>query len=288
MARLTADENGVLTIDPLPDSETLRRFYAEKYYDGSTLSYPGVYGAEDRAYFDIKHRILEHYLRDAPGPRRILDMGCGEGFTTAYFQARGHHCHAADFSRAGFAAQNPDTLASAPFFQGDIVNDEVFPGETFDVVAAHHVLEHVIDLYLFLERLHAKLAPGGLLFVTLPNEFNPLQRAYLERTGIADEAAPWIAPPEHLRYFTPQSLEAAMGSRGFETVRLLAEFPIDQFLLHEATDYYAHDFGKVAHAIRMRAELALSADIPAYIEYSAALLALGAGRNMVGVFRRPE
>ncbi len=285
-AKLVADGNGVLTVDPLPEAETLRRFYAEKYFDGSTLQFPGTYGPDDRAYFDVKHRILEHYLAETPGPRRILDTGCGEGFTTAWFHARGHECFAADFSRAGFAAQNPETLAAISFFQGDFVNDEVFAGERFDVVTANHVLEHVIDLYRFLERIHERLTAGGLLFVETPNEFNIAQRAWLNRTGIADGDAPWVTPPEHLRYFSPQSLEAAVCSRGFETVRMLAEFPIDQFLLHEATDYYAGDFGPIANAIRKRMTVVLSQDIAAYIEYSAALLALGAGRSMIGVFRR--
>ena len=286
MARLIRDENGVLTVDPLPDAAELSRFYAEKYFDGRTLQYPGRYGPDDHAYFDIKHRILEHYLTGRTERPAILDIGSGEGFTAAYFHKRGYDISAADFSRNGFEAQNPDTLQAIPFHQGDIVNDEVFPGRTFDVITCNHVIEHVIDLYAFLERLHAKLTPGGVLFVELPNEFNVLQEAWLERTGTQPGDAPWVVPPEHLRYFSPQSLAAAMGSRGFETVRLLAEFPIDQFLLHEATDYYATDFGKIAHAIRIRTAAILARDIEAYIEYSASLLATGAGRDMIGIFRK--
>lgn len=285
MAKLIPDENGVLTVDPLPDAAELSRFYAEKYFDGRTLQYPGQYGPDDHAYFDIKHRILEYYLKNARSPR-MLDIGSGEGFTTAYFHARGFDISAADFSRNGFEAQNPETLQAVPFHQGDIVGEEVFPGETFDVITCNHVIEHVIDLYPFLERLHAKLRPGGLLFVELPNEFNVLQQAWLERTGTAPGDAPWVVPPEHLRYFSPQSLAAAMASRGFETVRLLAEFPIDLFLLHEDTDYYATGFGRTAHALRIRTAAILARDIEAYIEYSAALLATGAGRDMIGIFRK--
>ena len=51
------------------------------------------------------------------------------------------------------------------------------------------------------------LAPGGLLYIRVPNDFNPLQLAAQQKLG----ADPWwIAVPDHVNYFDVDSLCRAL------------------------------------------------------------------------------
>jgi hypothetical protein len=85
------------------------------------------------------------------------------------------------------------------------------PQETcFDVIAMHHLLEHVSDPIALLQAARARLKPGGALQLAVPN------------TG-AWEARwrGWTSyEPYHLLYFTPVTLRRAVEQAGFTVVQL--------------------------------------------------------------------
>jgi SAM-dependent methyltransferase len=74
-------------------------------------------------------------------------------------------------------------------------------GRTFDVVLAHHVLEHVDDPLTTLQSLRPLLAPGGRLLI-----FVPLERG---RKFVRGE------PNMHLYAWTPQTLGNLVERAGF-------------------------------------------------------------------------
>lgn len=286
--RLDEDRNGVLTATPLPTVDELREFYRNRYFQNQNAQYSGSYTEEEVEYFHIKDRVLDHIVSKNPDlPRKFLDIGCGEGFTTKYFHERGYECFAADFSVAGLNGQHPRLSEKIEFFQGDIVNDDYFTTEKFGVIAANNVLEHVIDMYAFLESVRGRLCDGGIFCVRVPNEFNTLQNEFMKRTGISEkEGAPWYSPPHHLRYFSPESLKKSVESSGFVLDHLMGDFPMELFLQHPETDYYTNTFGKTAHALRVRFSNSVSREIAPFINFSKGLMEVGIGRNIIAVFRR--
>jgi predicted SAM-dependent methyltransferase len=95
------------------------------------------------------------------------------------------------------------------------------------VIAAHHVLEHVDDLPQALCVMHGLLRPGGYLLVELPHDMGSLikrlkrvilRRSYTKFTRL-----------QHLRFFTTQSLRAALERNGFQ-VELCRSIPSHELL----------------------------------------------------------
>ena len=150
----------------------------------------------------------------------------------------------------------------------------------FDVVAMEHVLEHVVDPEGLLARLPRLIAPGGVLAITVPNDFSPLQLAARD-AGLVDRDF-WVAPPQHLNYFDAPSLGRLLARLGFAVRLAYASFPIDWFLFHPGSNYVADPAaGKPAHRARMAIDLKLAEQgMEAYLALARAFFACGAGRSL--------
>lgn len=280
---------GTVQIDPLPSSDEMQVFYANKYYQEGTLQYTGSYSKNELEYFRISPKLMMHCMENhGVIDGKVLDIGCGEGYQLAVFDEFGFGCYGADFSISGIEQQNPELLSKIKFQQCDIVNDKVFPDSTFDVIVANNVFEHVIDMDLFIKKFARLCHDQSLIFIQVPNEQNPFQENRMKRLGQTLEEQHWFAPPEHLRYFTPDSLKKTMQGYGFDCLTMYGDFPVDMFLLEAETDYYTTGFGKTAHALRVGFSNLMSRDISAYAKYSEALVGMGIGRDIIGVFRKSK
>ena len=114
-----------------------------------------------------------------------------------------------------------------------------------------NVLEHVPHPEEMLTGIWRLLEPGGLLYIRVPNDFNPLQAAAQRKLG----AEPWwIAVPDHVNYFDVESLCALTRQIGFEPVDVQADFPMELFLLMGLTYIGDPEVGARCHAYRVEAE----------------------------------
>ena len=157
----------------------------------------------NRACYDLRRRVLERALREAgadPRGRRVLDVGCGTGFFTAYYLGRGADVTGLDIAPTSIErlrARHPE----ARFILSDV--SEAALGERYDVVNAFDVLYHITDDRRWETAVHhlaEAVAPGGLLLVTdtlepLPgvqahNVMRPLERyrAVLEASQVEPRA----------------------------------------------------------------------------------------------------
>ena len=137
--------------------------------------YERMYRLEDRHWwFAARRTLLSSALErwrgtlpapTAAGPLRLLDVGCGTGATLAHLSGYGEaygvdvEPRALAFCRARGLRTNL-ALASAsalPFADG-----------TFQVAVALDVLEHVGDDRAAAREIARVLAPGGLLFASVP------------------------------------------------------------------------------------------------------------------------
>jgi hypothetical protein len=80
------------------------------------------------------------------------------------------------------------------------VTDTGLPGETYDVVMANHVLEHIPDDRAALRELHRLLKPDGFALLTVP--INATRPTY-ENPAITTEPERWahFSAHDHLRYY---------------------------------------------------------------------------------------
>src|SRR5580704_3836992 len=102
---------------------------------------------------------------------RILDIGCGGGILSEPLARLGASVVGADPSASNIAvAQHHAAQAGlAVVYRSTTAEALAEAGESFDVVLAMEVVEHVADVGLFVELAGAMVKPGGLLFVATLN-----------------------------------------------------------------------------------------------------------------------
>jgi len=288
--RITYDRHGTGVVEPLPSTEELQNYYAKKYYQTPTGQYAGNYSAREIGYFSFFNKLIDFIASQyIPGKvSTFADIGCGEGYASAYFHSKGIEVFAADFSDYGMRSRNPDTLSQISYKQCDIVSDESIYEVKKDLILVKNVLEHVIDADKFIKNLKKMMHRDSLLVIQVPNDTsNPILEFYRKENNIRFESSKPFCPPEHLRYFSHKSLESFAKSMGLTKVMQLGDFPIEMFLLNSQTDYYSSsDFGKQAHSIRVNmCHVIRDMDVAKVVTLCEALGSMSLGRDIIGIYK---
>lgn len=288
-SRLKRHELGFLELSEKPSPQSLAAYYEQTYYQNESSSYRKSYSALEAEVIGLRIAQRSAQARallggDACG--RMLDVGCGEGFVLSHFLSLGWQVAGIDFSRAGVEQMNPDCL---PFVQqGDVfqlLETQITAGERYNLVWLGNVLEHVLDPVGLLRSLRQIISSEGLLVITVPNDGNAYHEALLESGDIPDRF--WIAIPDHLSYFTAESLKSIASATGWDCLALQGDFPIDFYLAHEGSNYVTdRSRGTAAHKARLRLEYLIgSAGPDTANRFYTSLAEVGLGRNLIAYLR---
>lgn len=182
----------------VPDDEVDVRAYFEPD-DLVTLA-----GSEGGHYWHLARRKI---VLDALPEGRLLDIGCGPGTTTTYFNSRGHrvdyadvHPEALTLARTLALQELGEAAAQLQFRQLDICSDPVPSG--YAGVLLLDVIEHLPDDIGALRNVRAGLTVGDWLIVTVP--------AFPRLWSRFDEIA------KHKRRYTVTTARDAIQAAGFE------------------------------------------------------------------------
>ena len=187
----------VRTLRPVTRLEELSRRYGEHHRDRSS---DFVYGGDERA---------ELFRRYVGGPgRRVLDVGCRYGaLTQAYLD--GNEVVGVDVDQAALAEAARRGIETR---WADAEQPLPFEDESFDVVVAGELLEHVREPAALVGEARRVLRPGGVFVGSVPNGFRLKNR-------LRFLAGRWPeTDPTHLHLFSPDDLRALLA--GFEEPRL--------------------------------------------------------------------
>ncbi len=286
--RLRLHELGFLAVRDRPTASELRDHYANRYFQNpDNSSYQISYSAEEirelRARAELKRFAVAKHVE---GVGRLLDVGCGEGWLLSIFRCAGWEVAGLDFSSFGVSSHNPELVeyvAIGDVYESlDAISAE---GHVFDVVNLDHVLEHVLDPVGLLHRLQTVLTPGGVVLVDVPNDGNAFHEELFADKLIGERW--WIAPPEHLNYFTIESLRHVASATAWDVVDAFADFPIDWFLANAHSNYIDDKSrGIEAHNARVRLSRHIGAHGPdRELEFYRALVGVGLGRSVTGVLK---
>lgn len=145
--------------------------------------------------------------------KRVLELGCATGSTTKVLQQLG--CSVVAIEIDGEAAE-----VAAPFAERMIVADldlldvpELLGEDTFDVIIAADVLEHLRDPQRLLTACLGHLRPDGEVLLSIPNIAHADVRLSLLR-GDFDYQWCGILDETHLRFFTRRSLATFLADCG--------------------------------------------------------------------------
>lgn len=148
--------------------------------------------------WDVVRRLLDG-LDDV---QRVLEVGAGEGALGARLARR--------YDYVG-VEPDPRSRERARERAGTVL--EALPDESFDLVCAFEVLEHVEDDEAELRVWRDRLRPGGWLLLSVP--------AHEKRFGPADRRV------GHFRRYEPDRLATLLAETGFETSRVVSYgFPL--------------------------------------------------------------
>ena len=142
-----------------------------------------------------------------PQARRLLDIGCGTGWTTAIWKRNGFEVIGLEPSRV--RSQIAREKYGLNVFSGHI--EELKDQPLFDVAVMRHILEHIEHPVDVLKSIHRQLREGGLLLITVPN-IRSIGR-YCFR-----ESWQWVLP-WHLHFYHPQTLRLLLQSNGFKVLK---------------------------------------------------------------------
>lgn len=118
----------------------------------------------------VLERIASHFGRDGESLAglRILDVGCGGGLLSEPLARRGGQVVGIDASPGNVAAAQRHAASqgvAVDYRLGD-PDQALGPAESFDLVLALEVVEHVQDVAAFVGKVAQHVAPGGLLLAS--------------------------------------------------------------------------------------------------------------------------
>jgi SAM-dependent methyltransferase len=105
--------------------------------------------------------LLKQFPADGEG-RRVLDVGCADGYVAEILAGRGFAVTGVDFP----STRHNDSFR---FVGGDLDGGLPRLDEAYDYIICADVLEHLRDPLGMLRECRRHLAPGGVLIGSLPN-----------------------------------------------------------------------------------------------------------------------
>ena len=153
-------------------------------------------------------------------PGRLLDIGCGNGRLLYLMAERGWEVTGLELTEELAERTTRDTGAEVPVADFLAYEREEWV-DRFDVVVLRHVLEHLPDTPLALERINRWLRPDGVALFEFPNidAWELKMKRGLERVGLKHKRYRDDYVPGHCNEFCRRSFTFAANRTGFRVER---------------------------------------------------------------------
>ena len=168
----------------------------------------------------IKEQAAARFGRDPKSARaleglRVLDIGCGGGLLSEPMARLGAEIVGADASETNIsvAALHAREAGLAIDYRATTAEALAEAGETFDIVLAMEIVEHVADLDLFIAETARMVRPGGLMVLST---INRTPKAFLLAILGAEYVLRWLPRGTHSyeKLVKPAELAAALEKAG--------------------------------------------------------------------------
>ena len=167
-----------------------------------------------------RFKYFERFLPRWTG-LRVLDIGCGAGFTAEFLARRGASVTGIDPAEPALQTAEAHAYKEQLTinYAAGTAEDVPFPDNVFDVVICVDVLEHVANLEKSLREAHRVLKPGGYLL------FDTINKTFVSRVVMiwllecVLRVIPRGAHDWHM-FIPPQHLQKSLQEVQFKNIRL--------------------------------------------------------------------
>lgn len=173
----------------------------------------------------VKNRIEP--ILDILKDKKVLDIGCigmgkhdtigGENWLFGKGAKIAEKIVGIDINREG-VKKLQDLGYDVRYYNAEVPFDL---GETFNVVTAEEVIEHLSNLTVFLENVKRHLKNNGFLIITTPNSYS---HVFLLQKLIFDKIKD-VHINEHTHWHSEETLRCLLTRHGFEIVKMYAVHP---------------------------------------------------------------
>lgn len=201
---VACDRCGCCYADDIPGQEVFDRYYREmsKYEQPVTAGKINDYDL--KRFEDTVGKIVPTLQSGNP---RILEIGCATGALLGLLKTTGQQEVMGLDPSPGCCRIAGQTYGVAT--RCGTLSDNLIPDGSVDYLILIGVLEHLRDLAVAVQKLRTTLAPGGRIFITVPDA---------SKYAAGDDAPFQEFSVEHINFFGPQSLSNLMAAHGFKTI----------------------------------------------------------------------
>lgn len=202
------EDCGLRFTNPIPDTTSISKYYQSEDYISHSNTKKGIVNSLYHAARDFMIQQKINWIKSFSSKRILLDIGCGTG----------HFMHA--LKENGFQVKGVEIDDGARNFAInqfglDVITPQDFLNDSSDVnygvITLWHVLEHIHEPAVFLNKINSSLSDDGILMIAVPN-FTSYDADYY-----ADYWAAYDVP-RHLWHFSPTFLENWLRSQGFKLI----------------------------------------------------------------------
>jgi len=217
---------GLVFVDPLPSEAEVAAREAEAFRGELLAETRAMFDAYGRGYRDddpVVRAFVRHLatLGRLTAGRRLLDVGVGTGLLLHLARQAGWEAAGVDLCAE--AAERAAREFGVAVAVGDFLGADL-PGG-YDAITMADVVEHSRDPRAFVRRAFTLLAPGGILYVGVPNHRNLVYLVgdVLGRVPGTGGLVDRLYVSNHYQYFTPDTLVALARAAGFSVAALERE-----------------------------------------------------------------
>src|SRR3989344_814464 len=184
--------------------------YSKKFWDHQ-YNYYKIDFSRKSDYTDIishgkRRNFISQYLYLKPliqNKKRILEVGVGSGQTIFWLDQMGYHVTGVEPDERNV------TIINQKLKNGIVINTNIedFAMEKrYEIIWVSHVLEHLAEPHIFLQKMKSRLEDDGIVFIEVPN---------CEHRQTLNNSI--ISP--HVWHFSKESLINVCQKAGFEIIK---------------------------------------------------------------------
>lgn len=221
---------GLVYMNPRPTPEAYRQFHVEDFLrerHGLVCAEqvaPKVKGSD----LKMKSEVAEFISKYIKPGANVLDVGCGFGTLLNILKTK-YHAQVQGIELATVDVEAAKTFYGLDLFAGSLKDFFIkYSDQKFDCIILHHTFEHMSEPRAELATMHGMLAPGGILYIGVPNVMNLKKRPEI------------FFQMGHAYSYSPKTLEKILSLEGFKIIKFnrKAAFPgAMEFLAMRAEDF---------------------------------------------------